>query len=272
MSATSTGSSNGHPKALLEVDRLTRVFGRGPGAVTAVNAATFSVPERHIVAIVGESGSGKSTMARLLLRLLDSTSGSFSLDGMDATNLKGGQLKAYWQKVQAVFQDPFSSFNQFFPIRRLLESATGVFKTGISESERKQRMEEAMRHVGLNLDVLDKYPHTLSGGQRQRIMMARALMLRPRLLIADEATSMLDASLRANILNLLTDIRNELGMTVLFVTHDLGQASYVSDYILVMYKGNLVEQGPTDQVLWSPKDDYTKRLISDVPKLHATTA
>jgi peptide/nickel transport system ATP-binding protein len=269
MSASESVTKNGHPKVLLEVNQLTRVFGHGAGAVTAVNAATFSVAERQVVAIVGESGSGKSTMARMLLRLLEPTSGTFSLDGMDATKLKGRQLKTYWQQVQAVFQDPFSSFNQFFPIRRLLENATGVFKTGLSPTERKQRMEEALRHVGLTLDVLDKYPHTLSGGQRQRIMMARALMLRPRLLIADEATSMLDASVRANILNLLGDIRRDLGMTVLFVTHDLGQASYVSDYMLVMYKGNLVEQGTTEEVLWNPKDDYTKRLLADVPKLHA---
>lgn len=259
-------------KALLEVNQLTRVFGHGPGAVTAVNAATFPVYERQIVAIVGESGSGKSTMARMLLRLLEPTSGNFTLDGLDATKLKGRHLRLYWQKVQAVFQDPFSSFNQFFPIRRLLESSTGVLEKRLSPAERKKRMEDSLRHVGLTLEVLDKYPHTLSGGQRQRIMMARALMLRPRLLIADEATSMLDASLRANVLNLLSDIRKELGMTVLFVTHDLGQASYVSDYILVMYKGNLVEQGATDEVLWNPKDDYTKRLIADVPKLHAVPA
>jgi peptide/nickel transport system ATP-binding protein len=270
MSASESVRKNGHPKVLLEVNQLTRVFGHGPGAVTAVNAATFSVAERQVVAIVGESGSGKSTMARMLLRLLEPTSGTFSLDGMDATKLKGRQLKKYWQQVQAVFQDPFSSFNQFFPIRRLLDNATGVLGSGLSSTERKQRMEEALGHVGLTLEVLDKYPHTLSGGQRQRIMMARALMLRPRLLIADEATSMLDASVRANILNLLGDIRRDLGMTVLFVTHDLGQASYVSDYMLVMYKGNLVEQGPTEDVLWNPKDDYTKRLLADVPKLHAT--
>jgi peptide/nickel transport system ATP-binding protein len=269
MSASQSVTKNGHPKVLLEVNQLTRVFGSGAGAVTAVNAATFSVAERQVVAIVGESGSGKSTMARMLLRLMEPTSGTFSLDGMDATKLKGGELKKYWQQVQAVFQDPFSSFNQFFPIRRLLDNATGVIK-GLSQTERKQRMEEALNHVGLTLEVLDKYPHTLSGGQRQRIMMARALMLRPRLLIADEATSMLDASVRANILNLLGDIRRDLGMTVLFVTHDLGQASYVSDYMLVMYKGNLVEQGLTEDVLWNPKDDYTKRLLADVPKLHAT--
>ncbi|HEY0350742.1 MAG TPA: ATP-binding cassette domain-containing protein [Gemmatimonadales bacterium] len=268
MSASQSVTKNGHPKVLLEVNKLTRVFGSGAGAVTAVNAATFSVAERQVVAIVGESGSGKSTMARMLLRLMEPTSGTFSLDGMDATKLKGRALKTYWQQVQAVFQDPFSSFNQFFPIRRLLDNATGVIK-GLSQTERKQRMEEALNHVGLTLEVLDKYPHTLSGGQRQRIMMARALMLRPRLLIADEATSMLDASVRANILNLLGDIRRDLGMTVLFVTHDLGQASYVSDYMLVMYKGNLVEQGTTEEVLWNPKDDYTKRLLADVPKLHA---
>ena len=272
MSATDGGERNGQAKPLIEVNQLTRIFGRGPGAVTAVNAATFSVPERHIVTIVGESGSGKSTLSRMLLRLLEPSSGSFTLEGKDVTKLRGGHLKSYWQEVQAVFQDPFSSFNQFFPIRRLLEDATGVLKQKPSASERQHRMEEALRHVGLNLDVLDKHPHQLSGGQRQRVMMARALMLRPRVLIADEATSMLDASLRANILNLLDDIRKELGMTILFVTHDLGQASYIADYVLVMYKGDIVEQGDADRVLWNPQHEYTQRLLADVPKLHEVSA
>src|SRR5207237_9601311 len=153
------------------------------------------------------SGSGKSTLAGLLLRLPERTSGAFGLRGVDATRLRGRRLKAYWREVQAVFQDPFSSFNQFFTIRRLLDASMGVLERPLSGAERKERLEEAMQYVGLNLDVLDKRPHQLSGGERQRVMLARALMLRPRLLIADEPTSMLDASLRANILNLTADSR-----------------------------------------------------------------
>ena len=186
-----------------------------------------------------------------------------------AGSLKGRRLKAYWRDVQAVFQDPFSSFNQFFTIRRLLDASMGVLERPLSGAERKQRLEEAMQYVGLNLDVLDKRPHQLSGGERQRVMLARALMLRPRLLVADEPTSMLDASLRANILNLIADIRGRYGMSVLFITHDLGQASYIGDRLLVMCGGRLVEQGETDRVLWNPQHEYTQRLLADVPRLRA---
>jgi peptide/nickel transport system ATP-binding protein len=237
-----------------------------------VDHVTFSVAAGEIVALVGESGSGKSTLARLLLRLLEPTGGSFSVDGRDATALRGRSLKHYWRDVQAVFQDPFSSFNQFFPTRRLLEGSLGLLEHQPRGAEREARMQEAIRQVGLNADVLDKWPHQLSGGQRQRIMLARALMLRPRLLIADEPTSMLDASLRATILNLLGELRQRHGMTVLFITHDIGQASYVSDRVLVMRSGELVEDGPTDQVLWNPQHEYTQQLLADVPRLHPDAA
>jgi ABC-type oligopeptide transport system ATPase subunit len=259
-------SSNGRPR-VLEVSELTRVFGRGEHAVTAVDHASFSIGEGEVVALVGESGSGKSTLARLLLRLLEPTSGTFSLDGVNVTGLKGRRLRAYWRDVQAVFQDPFSSFNQFFTTRRLLDASTRVLERPVSGAERKRRLEEAMRYVGLNLDILDKRPHQLSGGERQRVMLARALMLRPKLLIADEPTSMLDASLRANVLNLLGDIRGRYGMSVLFITHDLGQASYIGDRLLVMHDGQLVEQGAADRVLWDPQHEYTRRLLADVPML-----
>ena len=255
---------------LLEVQDLTRTFGSGARAVRAVDHVTFSIATGEIVALVGESGSGKSTLARLLLRLLDSTAGSFRLDGRDITRLRGRMLRRYWSDVQAVFQDPFSSFNQFFPTRRLLEGSLGVLEQPIHGHEREARMQEAIRQVGLTPDLLDKWPHQLSGGQRQRIMLARALMLRPRLLIADEPTSMLDASLRATILNLLGEMRKRHGMTVLFITHDIGQASYVSDRVLVMRSGELVEDGLTDEVLWSPRHEYTRRLLADVPRLHAS--
>jgi ABC-type oligopeptide transport system ATPase subunit len=254
---------------LLRVEGLTRTFGSGARTVSAVDHVTFSVAAGEIVALVGESGSGKSTLARMLLRLLEPTGGTFSVDGRDATALRGRSLKHYWRDVQAVFQDPFSSFNQFFPTRRLLDGSLGLLERPPRGHEREARMQEAIRQVGLNSEVLDKWPHQLSGGQRQRIMLARALMLRPRLLIADEPTSMLDASLRATILNLIGEMRQRHGMTVLFITHDIGQASYVSDRVLVMRSGELVEDGPTDQVLWSPQHEYTRRLLADVPKLHA---
>jgi peptide/nickel transport system ATP-binding protein len=268
MPSEDTVSPNGAGGALLEVSDLTRTFGSGSRAVTAVDHVSFSIQTGEIVALVGESGSGKSTLARLLLRLLDSTQGTFRLAGKDVTRLRGPGLKSYWREVQAVFQDPFSSFNQFFPTRRLLLGSLGILEHQPRGAEREARIAEAIRQVGLGADLLDKWPHQLSGGQRQRMMLARALLLRPRLLIADEPTSMLDASLRVTILNLLRELRDEHGMTVLFITHDLGQAGYVSDRVLVMSRGELVESGTTDDVLWSPKHEYTRRLLADVPRLH----
>jgi peptide/nickel transport system ATP-binding protein len=208
----------------------------------------------------------------MLLRLLDPTAGSFSLAGKDVTRLRGSGLKAYWRQVQAVFQDPFSSFNQFFPARRLLLGALPLLEHPPAGAQRDARIKEAVEQVGLGTDLLDKWPHQLSGGQRQRMMLARALLLRPRLLIADEPTSMLDASLRVTILNLLRDLRDQHGMTVLFITHDLGQAGYLSDRVLVMSSGKLVESGPTEEVLWHPTNDYTCKLLADVPRLHPNGA
>jgi peptide/nickel transport system ATP-binding protein len=257
-------------EALLDVRGLTRVFGRGRRAVAAVDDVSFSVARGELVALVGESGSGKSTLARLLLRLLDPTAGTFTLDGAEATRVHHGALRGYWRQVQAVFQDPFSSFNQFFTVRRLMETSAQMLPHESMSGSRGRRIDDAMKRVGLGIEVLDQYPHQLSGGQRQRVMIARALMLRPLLLIADEPTSMLDASLRVTILNTLTEIREQYGMTVLFITHDLGQASYVSDRVLVMSNGKLVEQGATDDVLTNPKHDYTRQLLADVPKLHSS--
>ncbi len=162
-----------------------------------------------------------------------------------------------------MFQDPFASFNQFFTVRRLLMRSSRL--RAVSDLD----LEKALGHVGLKPDdVLEKFPHQLSGGQRQRVMIARALLLTPKLLVADEATSMLDASLRANILNVLSDLRSEVGLTVLFITHDIGQACYIADRVLVMSNGMLVEQGSTDEVIFNPTHPYTKRLLADVPKLH----
>jgi peptide/nickel transport system ATP-binding protein len=251
--------------AVLEAKNITKTFGHGKNEVQAVKDVSFSLEENEVVTIVGESGSGKSTMARMVLGLLPITSGSMTFRDKDVTHLKGKERTAYWQEVQAVFQDPFSSFNQFFTVRRLLNRSLRL----LDEDVGADRMEESLGHVGLRpADVLDRHPHQLSGGQRQRIMIARALMLRPKVLVADEATSMLDASLRVNILNVLHDLRDEFGLTVLFITHDIGQACYVADRVLVMEHGVMVEQGKTDDVIFNPQHEYTQRLLSDVPKLH----
>ena len=261
--------SDGEGWSFLELRNVSRVFGHGKSAVKAVDNVSLTLRHKEIVTIVGESGSGKSTLARLVLRLLNPTSGTISLDGRDVTKLKGAALKPYWREVQAVFQDPFASFNQFFTVRRVLTRSLGLL-ANVVERKAETLMRESLEHVGLSPDdVLDKWPHQLSGGQRQRVMIARALMMRPRILVADEATSMLDASLRANILNVLSDLRRDYQMTILFITHDIGQACYISDRVLVMSQGVVVEQGPTDDVIFNPKNEYTQRLLADVPKLHA---
>ncbi len=258
------------PAPLLETIGLTRLFGQGDHAIRAVDQVSFSVQPGEIVAIVGESGSGKTTLGRLLLRLLDSTDGRLLFHGQNMTNTHNNrQLKKYWQGVQAVFQDPFAAFNQFYSNRRVLSNALNVLDKHLSEKDKVPQIHNALVEVGLDpADVLEKWPHQLSGGQIQRVMIARALVVGPELLVADEPTSMLDASLRVTVLNLLLDLRKQHNMSILFITHDLGQAYYISDRILVMYHGQLVEQGPVEQVLANPQHEYTKRLMADVPLLH----
>lgn len=253
-------------QALLEAVDLTRVFGYGAAAVRAVDQVSLEIRDREVVALVGESGSGKSTLARLLLRLLPASSGSITLRGVDVTGFRGRALRGYWRDVQAVFQDPFSSFNQFFTVDHIFRASLRMLSDG-GRDLRPQRVERALAAVGLGTDVLRRWPHQLSGGQRQRVMMARALLSEPHLLIADEPTSMLDASLRATILNLLRDVRQEYGMAVLFITHDVGQACYLSDRMLVMRLGKLVESGRTEEVVESPRHEYTRQLLADVPRL-----
>ena len=254
---------------LLETKDLTRLFGHGDHTVRAVDGVSFGVRPGEIVAIVGESGSGKTTLGRMLLRLLDPTSGSIIFQGRDVTGLRNSrQLKEYWRGVQAVFQDPYAAFNQFYTNRHVMSNALNVLDGRLSEKDKEQLIKKSLAEVGLDPeDVLDKWPHQLSGGQVQRVMIARALVVGPKVLVADEPTSMLDASLRVTVLNQLMDLRKQHNMTILFITHDLGQAYYMSDRILVMYHGQLVEQGPVEQVLENPQHEYTKRLMADVPLL-----
>ena len=249
---------------------VSKTFGHGKNVVEAVKDVSFSLAENEVVTVVGESGSGKSTLARMVLGLMPITAGTLTFRGHDVSKMNARARTDYWKDVQAVFQDPFSAFNQFFTVRRLLGRSMRL----LDEKVGAERLEEALGHVGFPnpADVLDRYPHELSGGQRQRVMIARALMMRPKLLVADEATSMLDASLRVNVLNVLTDLREQLGMTILFITHDIGQACYVADRVLVMEHGVMVEQGRAEDVIFRPQHEYTQRLLADVPKLHETGA
>lgn len=266
--ATPMPHITGQPTAtpVLDVQHLTRAFGLGEQRLLAVNDVSFSILPGQVVALVGESGSGKSTLARLVLRLLEPTSGTINLDGR---NVKSGGPRDYWRQVQAVFQDPNASMNQFFPIGSLMRQALGLREPRLNRAQRTAAAAKALSDVGLDpSDTLDKLPHELSGGQRQRIMIARALALEPRLLVADEPTSMLDASLRVSVLNLLKDLCARRNTAILFITHDLGQAYYLADQLLVMHHGELVESGPTESVVANPKHEYTQRLLADVPRLH----
>jgi len=234
-----------------------------------VDRVSFSIQPGEILAVVGESGSGKSTLARMLLRLLDSSEGEIYLQGQDVTRLRHRRdTRQYWQKVQGAFQDSFAAFNQFYSIQRALTKALNILDDPPTGAKRKERIETSLREVGLNpADMLNKWPHQLSGGQLQRVMIARALVVDPALLIADEPTSMLDASLRVTVLNLLLSLRDRHNMGIIFITHDLSQANYVADRLLVMYRGELVEQGPVKTIMANPQHDYTKRLLADVPRL-----
>lgn len=256
-------------QALLEVRHLTKIFGSREHEVRAVDDVSFTVRKGEIIAIVGESGSGKSTLARMLLRLSDATSGEILMNGRDVTGLKGsGNLKPYWREVQGIFQNPVASFNQFYSVGRVLRKTLALTGETYGKAEEREKLGEALKIVGLDpVDVLPKGAHQLSGGQLQRAMIARALLVDPKILIADESTSALDASLRVTVLNVLRELRERLGMTVLFITHDIGQANYIADRIFVMYRGEMVEHGSVEDVLGNPRHEYTRRLLADVPRL-----
>jgi peptide/nickel transport system ATP-binding protein len=250
---------------VLSAVNVVKQFKVAGGHITAVDNVSVDFHAGKVLAVVGESGSGKSTLARMLLRLMPVTSGSIMYQGKDVTRIRGSELRAYWRDVQAVFQDPFSSFNQFFTVGATLRRRMSANQ---GDETLDELIERCLSYVGLKPgDAVNKYPHQLSGGQRQRVMIARALMMKPKVLLADEATSMLDASLRVSALNVLQDLRSRLGLTVLFITHDIGQACYLADEVVVMENGLIVEQGITDDVIFNPQNAYTKRLLADVPDL-----
>jgi peptide/nickel transport system ATP-binding protein len=249
---------------------VTKVFVNGKVRNTAVNHVDFDFHKGEFVTIVGESGSGKTTLSKMILGLLPITEGTIYFNGKERDIRSGHKKREYWKNIQAIFQDPFSSYNIFNKIDTVLLDCINMRGGRNLPKEKKiEMMTEACRFVNLEFkELTNKYPFELSGGQMQRLMIARIFLLKPKILLADEATSMVDASSRATILEMLLNLRNETGMTVVFITHDIGLAYYISDTVYIMEHGKFVESGPADTVILNPQAPYTKRLISDVPKIH----
>ncbi len=242
------------------------VFGRTVGHVRAVDGVSLTLAAGETVGLVGESGCGKSTLARTILRLEPPRSGTIRLDGRAILPLAGAALRDYRRQVQVVFQDPFASLNPRLTVLELVTEAMIVHGL-IPASARRPTAIRLLQDVGLGPEALDRYPNAFSGGQRQRICIARALSLEPRLLICDEAVSALDLLVRAQVLNLLADLRARHGLAYLFITHDIGVVQHLADRIAVMYLGRIVEQGPAEQVLTTPAHPYTRLLLASVPTI-----
>jgi peptide/nickel transport system ATP-binding protein len=253
--------------AKFEARGLSRAYGHGKKLKVAVNDVSFQIRDKEIVSVVGESGCGKTVLAKMLLRLEQPTSGSLLYDGTPI-DAEPDQRK-HWRSVQAVFQDPFSAFNQFFTIRAQLKSSFNLFEQKPSDKEMEDRVDEALLNVNIKPREVDgKYPFELSGGQMQRMLLARIFILKPKVLVADEPTSMVDACSRASILDYLMKLKQALDMTIVFITHDIGLAYYVSDRIFIMHEGKIVEQGPPDDVTQRPQNAATKQLLEDIPDVH----
>ena len=249
---------------------LTKVFGMGKTRTVAVDHVDFDFCEGEIVSIVGESGSGKTTLAKMLLGLISVTEGEIYFQGKKRDISTHRKKKEYWKSIQAIFQDPYSSYNIFNRIDTVLLDCINMRGGRHLPQEKKvEIMTEACGFVNLKFEELtNKYPFELSGGQMQRLMIARIFILKPKILLADKPTSMIDACSRATILDMLLKLRNETGMTLIFITHDIGLAYYVSDSVYIMERGKLIERGSADEVILNPKHAYTRRLINDVPKIH----
>lgn len=238
----------------------------GANKVKAVDGVSLSLYPGQTIGLVGESGSGKSTLANVMCGLQAPTEGKVLFQGRDVTRRTAADRRTIGRVVSVVFQDPSTALNSRMTVREQLEDPLHVHKVG-SATERRARVEELIGLVGLPASALGALPGQLSGGQRQRVAIARALSLKPSVIIADEPTSALDVSVRAQILNLLTDLKQELGLAMVFISHDIQTVRFISDRIAVMYKGNLVEEGPADQVLEHPQQDYTKTLLGAAPSL-----
>lgn len=261
--------------AILELRNVTKVFGGGTFSkqkTVALDDVTFSIPAEMptMTAVAGESGSGKTTLSRLLLGVASPSSGQILYNGIDMTQLSSQQHKAFLRDVQPIYQDPFGVYNPFYKADHLLFEAVKKFHLAGSKREGRHLVEQALETVGLRPEeILGRFPHELSGGQRQRVMVARALVLKPRVILADEPVSMVDASLRATILESLRTLNRELGISILYVTHDLTTAYQICENIIVMYRGAVVEAGAVARVIREPKHPYTQLLVDSIPHMRA---
>jgi peptide/nickel transport system ATP-binding protein len=266
----STDANKPAPKPCLSGRGLTKVFGVGKVQTVAVDHVDFDFNEGEIISIVGESGSGKTTLSKMLLGLISTTEGTIEYQGKPRDISTNAKKKEYWKNIQPIFQDPFSSYNIFYKIDAVLDDCLNMrgFKN-LPEEQKIQMKTEACSFVNLKYaELTNKYPFELSGGQMQRLMIARIFLLKPKILMADEPTSMIDACSRATILDMLLKLRDEINMTIIFITHDIGLAYYISDKVYIMEHGKFVESGTAEDVIINPQAEYTKRLISDVPKIY----
>ena len=256
---------------LMELRNVTKVYGGGllnQHATVALKDANLTIDgdAPKITAVVGESGSGKTTMALLLMGFLSPTEGTVLYQGKDVSTLTGAEYKTFRREVQAIFQDPFAVYNPFYKVDHVMSVPLAKFGLAKSKAQAYDIMGEALSAVGLRPEeTLGRFPHQLSGGQRQRIIVARALMLQPKVIIADEPVSMVDASLRATILESLRNLNQNLNIPIIYITHDLATAYHVSDEVVVLYRGEAVEKGDTEQVIKRPNHAYTKLLFDSIP-------
>ncbi len=256
---------------LLDVRNLTKHFvsksgwlGRGTNSVKAVDDVSFHILPGEVLGLVGESGSGKTTIGRSILRLIEPTSGSVFFEGVDITKLSPQAMRAYRKNMQIIFQDPYASLNPRMTVDKIIRQALDIH--GLSTGDaRNDRIVELLERVGLSAAHFGRFPHEFSGGQRQRIGIARALAVGPRFIIADEPVSALDVSIQAQVINLLQDLQRELGLALLFIAHDLGVVEYISDRVIVMYLGRIMEVAPSRELYANPRHPYTEALLSAIP-------
>lgn len=251
---------------ILEATDIRKTFGKGPRQVVAVDGISVKIPRGKTLGILGESGSGKSTLGRCILRLIEPDSGEIKFEGKVLSGIPQSQFRPYRRNMQMIFQNPFSSLNPKMSIGEAIEDPMRIWKVGDKESRRK-RVQELLEMVGIHPRRANSFPYEFSGGQQQRINIARALSLDPKFIVCDEVVSALDVSIQTQIVNLLMDLQKQLGLTYLFISHNLGVVEYLSDEVLIMQHGKLVEYGATDEIFNHPKSEYTRSLIASVPAM-----
>jgi len=257
---------------LLEVKNLSKYFpirggilNKPVGAVHAVDNVSFSIKKGETLGLVGESGCGKSTLGKTLLRLIEPSAGQIIFDGIDITQLNTREMRSIRQKIQLIFQDPYASLNPRMTVNAILSEPLKIHRLYTTLEEKNKRLYELLDYVQLPKEALNKYPHEFSGGQRQRICIARALAVKPQFIVCDESVSALDVSIQAQVINLLMDLQQELGLTYLFIAHDLKVVEFISHQVAVMYLGKIVEKAVAEDIYRNPKHPYTKALLSAIP-------